>query len=371
MQSEKKEKNSKKRILILCPHPVGYAPGQRLKYEQYFDAFRENGYDITVSSFMTPAFQNIVYKKGMLFKKIGWTLYGYAKRIKDLFRIRKYDLVYVFLWVAPFRPPVFERLTRALAKKMVYDIDDLVFLNPPSTSNPFVHYLRSPRNHIYLMKHADHVITYTPYLDQFVRKYNDKTTDISSTINTETYQPKTDYSIKDKLVIGWSGSHSTSKYLHLLDRVFQELAREYDFKLMVMGDPGFQLDGVSVESIPWKEEYEIDVITQFDIGVYPLPREEWVLGKSGLKALQYMALGVPTIATGFGTIYRIIEDGENGFLVSTEEEWKERIIELIKDENLRRRLGEAGVKTVEQYYSINANKGRYLSVLNGSAASTA
>jgi len=354
----------KKNILLLCPHPVGYVPGQRLKYEQYFDAFREGGYEITVSPFMSEAFQEMVYKKGNFLKKIFWTIAGYLNRVRDLFRMRNYDVVYVFLWVAPFAPPLFEKLTRRLAKKMIYDIDDLIFLNPPSSSNPFVHYIRSARNHISLMKSADHVITCTPYLDQFVKKYNQNTTDISSTINTSLYKPKTNYSVKGKFTIGWSGSHSTAKYLHLLDNIFKALVHECDFTLLVMGDPDFKLPGVNVEALPWKEEYEVEVISRFDIGVYPVPDEQWVYGKSGLKALQYMALGIPTIATGLGTIFRIIKDTENGFLVNSDQEWKERMVELIHSQSLREEIGKKAAKTVEESYSINATKDIYLSILH-------
>ena len=358
------ENPKRKKILVICPNPVGYAPGQRLKYEQYFDIFKDAGYDITVSSFMTESFQKIVYKKGRLLQKVFWTLVGYGRRIRDLFRMKNYDIVYVFLWVCPFAPPVFEWTTRKLARKLIYDIDDLVFLTPPSTANPLVHYLRSSRNHISLMKSADHVITCTPYLDSFVRKYNQKTTDISSTINTDLYRPKTDYRPAEKFVIGWSGSHSTSKYLHLLDDVFKQLARETQFKLLVMGDPDFKLEGVDVEAIAWKEEYEVETIGKFDIGVYPLPDEQWVLGKSGLKALQYMSLGIPTIATDIGTIKRIIRNNENGFLVTTPEEWKQALLQLINDKTMRERIGKEAVKTVENHYSINSTKGTYLSILD-------
>jgi L-malate glycosyltransferase len=359
------KKTNRKKILVICPHPVGYAPGQRLKYEQYFEIFKSNGYEVTVSPFMSEKFQKMVYDKGRYSEKVFWTIVGYLKRIFDLFRIRSFDAVYVFLWVTPFAPPLFEVLTRKLARKMVYDIDDLVFLNPPSSSNPLIHYLRSSKNHISLMKSADHVITCTPYLDQFVRKHNQRTTDISSTINTNVYRPKTNYEVKEKFVIGWSGSHSTSKYLHLLDVVFKELAQKYSFKLLVMGDPDFNLDDVEVEALPWKEEYEVEVINRFDIGVYPLPNEEWVLGKSGLKALQYMALGIPTVATDIGTIHRIIRNGENGFLVSSEAEWKTTIESLMNDQCLRQKIGRQGSITVEEFYSINANKEKYLSILNG------
>lgn len=362
MPSEKR--NRRKRLLVICPHPVGYAPGQRLKYEQYFSIFRDAGYDVTVSPFMSESFQKIVYRKGKFLQKAFWTFAGYLRRIYDLFRIRHYDVVYTFLWVAPFAPPIFESLTRRLAKKMIYDIDDLVFLNPPSSTNPLIHYLRSPKNLINLMKSADHVITCTPYLDNFVRKYNQHTTDISSTINTGLYKPKKDYSVKEKFIIGWSGSHSTSKYLHLLDDVFLDLARDHSFKLLVMGDDHFHLDGVEVEALPWKESYEVEVISRFDVGVYPLPDEEWVLGKSGLKALQYMAAGIPTVATGIGTIFRIIKNGENGFLVNSREEWRSALSSLMSNQALREDIGRKAAQTVEQYYSINANKATYLSILN-------
>ena len=313
---------------------------------------------------MSGAFQKIVYKKGMFLQKTFWTFAGYVRRIYDLLRIRNYDVVYTFLWVAPFAPPVFEKLTRKLARKMIYDIDDLVFLNPPSSTNPLIHYLRSPKNHISLMKSADHVITCTPYLDSFVRRYNQHTTDISSTINTDLYKPKKDYSVKEKFIIGWSGSHSTSKYLHLLDDVFRELAKTCSFKLLVMGDENFFLEGVETETLPWKESYEVEVISRFDVGVYPLPDEEWVLGKSGLKALQYMAAGIPTVATAIGTIFRIIKNGENGFLVNSKEEWKAVLSQLMKDQQLRERIGQKAAITVEDQYSINANKTVYLSILD-------
>jgi glycosyltransferase involved in cell wall biosynthesis len=214
------------------------------------------------------------------------------------------------------------------------------------------------------MKAADHVITCTPYLDKFVRQYNTQTTDISSTIDTDRYHPKTSYSGQEPLRIGWSGSLSTAKYLHLLDGVFVALAKEVPFKLVVMGDASFTLPGVDVEAMAWREEIEIPTIRSFDIGVYPLPDEEWVLGKSGLKALQYMAAGVPTVATAIGTIFRIIEDRENGFLVSSPEQWRAVLQQLLKDPNLRERIGRNAVKTVRESYSINANKATYLSVLN-------
>jgi glycosyltransferase involved in cell wall biosynthesis len=356
----------KHKMLVICPHPENIAPGQRLKYEQYFEYFRANSIEVTVRPFMSNRFQNIVYKKGRFLEKVGWTLRGYWLRFIQLFTLRRYDVVYVFLWVTPFGPPFFEWLFCKLAKKIIYDIDDLVFLpGIKSDVNPVISSLKGRSKPFFMMKHADHVITCTPYLDSIVRKYNQRTTDISSTINTDKYRPKMDYHINnEKVVLGWSGSVSTIKHLRVLEPVFKQLQEGgLPFRLLVMGDENFRLDGIDVEALAWKESYEVEVIKRFDIGLYPLPDEQWVFGKSGLKALQYMAAGVPTIATAIGTNFRIIKDGYNGFLVKNNEEWIACLKKLINDEQLRRTIGQTGAEEVEKKFSINANRDIYLNII--------
>ncbi len=356
----------KRRLLVICPHPENAVPGQRLKYEQYFSYFRENNIEVVVKPFMSERFQQIVYKKGFFFEKFFWTILGYLKRVLLLFSLRRYDALYVFLWVTPFGPPFFERLYSSIARKLIYDIDDLVYLaEAKSQANNMIAFLKGRKKPIFLMKHADHVITCTPFLDQFVRQFNQHTTDISSTINTLRYRPREDYSITNrKLILGWSGSHSTSKYLRLLEPVFNKLKEKgLDFKLIVMGDENFFMPGIDIESLPWKDSYEVDVINRFDIGLYPLPDEPWVYGKSGLKALQYMAAGIPTLASAIGTNFRIINNGVTGFLINNEEEWVNHIIQLASSKELRQTIGKAAAKEVENHYSINANKQTYLSIL--------
>ena len=140
--------------------------------------------------------------------------------------------------------------------------------------------------------------------------------------------------------------------------------REIDFRLKVIGEPDFSMDGVEVDAQEWSEPTEVEDLQEIDIGLYPLPDEEWVLGKSGLKALQYMALGIPTVATRVGANNRIIQDGENGFLVSDREEWQRRILELASDADLRRRIGDRAKRTVSERFSVSANREAYLEVLD-------
>lgn len=351
------------KILFLSPYPFDKAPSQRLKYEQYYPFFEKAGFEITTSSFVDENFWKIIYNEGNFLLKAIYTLIGYCRRLKDLILIRKYDVVYVHLWVTPLGATFFEWLFVLFAKKMVYDIDDLIFLGHTSDANKKSKFLKGKAKAIYLMKKADHVITCTPMLDEFVRKYNLHTTDISSTINTDTYLPKVNYELKQKVVLGWSGSHSTSKFLHLLDAVLLDLKKELDFELFVIGDADFKIKDLSITAIEWKAATEVEELSKIDIGLYPLPDEPWVYGKSGLKALQYMALGIPTIATAIGANFRVITSEENGLLVKTDAEWKAAILRLVRDKTFRERIGKQGRIHVENNFSLHANKDKYLEIL--------
>jgi L-malate glycosyltransferase len=351
---------SNKKILIICPHPEGYAPGQRLKYEQYFDMWRVNGYDITVKPFMSEKMQNIVYKKGYIFTKVYETIKGYCQRIALIPQIKNYDIVYYFLWVTPFGPPIMEWIYCKFTKGMIYDIDDLVYTKN-SSNTWYLNLLKGHKKPIYLMKKAGHIITCTPYLDKFVRQYNSNTTDISSTVDTEKrYRCVNDYTNKKEIVIGWSGSHSTIAHFLTIKNVLQKIQAKFpNVKIMVMGGKNIVVEGLQIQSQEWKEEIEISTLQSFDIGIYPLPNQEWVFGKSGLKAIQYMALGIPTVATAIGTNYRVIENGVSGFLVNTEDEWVEKLSLLIENPELRKLIGAEARKKVENEFSLKVNAIKY------------
>lgn len=356
-----------KKIIVICPFPENEVPGQRLKYEQYFDSWRANGFEVTVKPFVSEKFMKIIYQPGHYHLKIYYTIVAYLKRIVLLFSLRKYDIVYAFLWITPFGPPLFERVYASLSKHLIYDIDDLVFLKHESKANRLIAFLKGKSKSIFLMKKAEHVVTCTPYLDQFVKQYNKNTTDISSTVDTiSRYIPANNYQNDHQLVIGWSGSHSTSKYLYLISDVLQSLAEEHDFKLVVMGDSTFTIKGVNIEAFEWKEDIEISTLQRFDIGLYPLPDEQWVYGKSGLKAIQYMALGIPTVASNIGAINRIILHKENGFLVNdnNHDEWKTFLVNLLTDSLLRQKMGILARQKIDSEYSIHQNEKKYLDILN-------
>ena len=353
-----------KNILFITPYPKDVAPSQRLKFEQYYTAIEKSGYEISFDSFIDEDFWSFIYLEGNWFRKIVKTIKAYVRRFILLFKLHKYDVIYIHLWYTPYGPPVFERIVTLIHGKVIYDIDDMIFLGHTSSANKLLMFLKGKNKMISLIKRSDHVITCTPHLDSFVRKFNQKTTDISSTINTDNYIPVNQYSNEKPLTIGWSGSHSTSKYVYLLQEVLLDLSKTHEFKLLVIGDKSFHIDGLDCESVNWAEETEVQELQRIDIGIYPLPNEEWVLGKSGLKALQYMALGIPTIASAIGANYRVIENGVSGVLVDTDTAWKSAIEKYILDPELRRSHGEMARRRVESLYSVKANEPIYLDVIN-------
>jgi glycosyltransferase involved in cell wall biosynthesis len=353
---------ARRQILILCPYPFDTAPSQRLKYEQYIPFLESCGYRIRIHPFFSPRTYAILYKPGGTLRKILGVLSGIVRRLALLPRVAQADGVYIHLHVCPIGPPWLEWLTCRLASAVVYDIDDMVHLLPTSDANAGAGRFKSSDRYFLLMRLARHVITCTPTLDLLVRQFNPRTTDISSTINTSTYEPVNSYSNARELVLGWSGSHSTAPYLHLLDGVLRRLAVLVPFRLLVMGPSAFNMPGVCVEVVPWSVSAEITTLQRMDIGLYPLPDDDWVQGKSGLKALQYMALAIPVVATAVGCNDRVVSQGQTGYLVRTEDEWLDALRRLIADPPLRRRLGQAGRQVVETTYSLQANRDRYLAI---------
>lgn len=351
------------RGLFLTPYPLHCAPSQRLKFEQYYGSFEDHRIQAVVSPFVGPALWRDLYDPGHLFRKLVFGMWGHVRRLRDLCRAPAFDFVYVHLWALPFGPPWFEEFLARRGVKIIYDIDDLIYLPKASAANRFVRPLRRRDRIVRIMRAATDVIVCTEYLRRFASAFNPNVTLISSTIDTDIYQPRRHSAERHAITIGWSGSHSTAPYLHALAPALRELSQRFDIRLLVLGDGHFRIDGVKVDARPWSLEREVASLTEMDIGVYPLPDEEWVLGKSGLKALQYMGVGVPTVASRIGAACEFIHDGENGFLATSTDEWVDKLSQLVTDPGLRASMGRAGRATVEERFSVAVTAPVYLRIV--------
>lgn len=353
-----------KKILFICPYPKNTVPAQRLKYEQYISIFEKNNFSCTIESFFNSREYGIIHKKGFFFSKVIAVLSGYVRRILLLFNLKKYDLIYIFLNVTPLGGNLFEKIFCKLSSKIIYDIDDLVYLNKYSEQNKLAKYFRFSKKYYYLMESSDHVITCTSYLNNFVKKYNKNTTNISSTINTKKYIPIKKNKNYNNVVLGWTGSFSTLPYLHLIDDVINEIQQSYVCPIHIIGSTKEKFKFVNYKSFKWNSKSEVRILNTIDIGLYPLPNEEWVKGKSGLKAIQFMALGIPVVATDTEINRKVIINNKTGFLVKSNKGWIKKIKLLIKNKKLRYKMGLNGIKHVEKNFSIDVNKEKYLKILN-------
>ena len=356
-----------KRILVLCPFPVNEAAGQRLKYEQYFPLLGEYGYKFTISNFQTKRMWDIAFQPGRLFEKAFWTCIGYAKRVFDLFRVPFYDAVYVFLWVTPMGIPIFEHLVLKLNPNVIYDIDDMIFLKQVEHVKENIFQRMKGRNKpIVMMKNAKYVIVCTPKLEEIALELNKnkQVIDISSTLNTDWFLPVQQYVKNSITTLGWTGTYSTFPFLDSLREVLLKVQNLRQIRLLVISNRPYKMDGIETELIYWKKETEVLDLHRIEIGLYPIPTNEWSLGKSSLKALTYMANAIPVVTPAYGTNFRVIENGIDGFLVNNEEEWVQKIVELIDDVELRKNIGSNGRKKVEQKFSVKANLKNYLKVFN-------
>ena len=339
------------RVLALMPGLYDTSPGQRYRLEQWDPLLRRRGVEITWAPFEDDELHSVVYKPGRMGKKLQLVTRNLARRLSTISKASKYDLVYILREAALLGPPVFERLLYQQRVPFVFDFDDAIFVSYRSPSNGYLSYLKFASKTKTICRLASHVMVGNPYLAEYARAVNDNVTVVPTTIDTEKYRVKPPPTTDGPLTIGWTGSFSTVQHLDTLRGALKKLAQTEQFRLRVIGTPTYELSPIDVEAMPWRAATELEDLCAIDIGVMPLPDDKWSKGKCGLKALQFMALGIPTICSPVGVNTDIIQDNENGFLAMTEEEWVDKLSRLLRSVELRRRLGDAGRATVEEKYS--------------------
>lgn len=352
-----------KTIYIIAPYPRGQAPSQRFRFEQYISFLKSEGYTIQFYPFINEKTWETIYSEGKIGRKIIGMLGSFLRRWTLLFKLGKADYLFIHREMAQMGPPIFEWITaKVLRKKYIYDLDDAIWLPNYSESNARFHRLKAYWKVKYCMKWADKITAGNDYLAGFARQFNPQVQVIPTTIDTQNYHNKTiDYD-NENLVIGWTGSHTTMRYLDELVPILQVLEEKHDFIFTVISNeaPTFRLK--SLRFVKWSKENEIDELLKFSIGVMPLKADQWSEGKCGFKALQYMSLGIPSVISPVGVNSKIISDHENGFTPETRAQWTEALQQLILDKNLRKKLGQKGQETIEKNYSVNAQKKNYLNL---------
>lgn len=345
----------------MVPYPQGHAPSQRFRFEQYFDRLTESGFHYDVSSFLDEPAMQILYAPGNFFLKVWKVKLGLVKRFLLLFSLGRYDFVFIHREAAAIGPPVFEWLiTKVFKKKVIFDFDDAIWLKNTSSTNSIITFFKRYENANNLCKWAWKVSCGNDYLADQARKFNKNVVVNPTTIDTDHLHNLVKDKFPHKVTIGWTGSHSTIKYLESVVPVLQKLEKEFDFDFLVIADkePEFQLR--SLKFVPWNKQTEIVDLFKIDLGIMPLEDDKWAKGKCGFKALQYMALGIPAMVSPVGVNTKVVDHGVNGWICNSTEEWESYLREILeKKRSLDAYSAAARTKIVENY-SVRSNTPNFL-----------
>lgn len=350
------------RLLILSPYPHSAAPSQRFRFEHYLPYLAEAGIYYKQLSFWDEATNAILYKPGLVLKKIIGLAGGYARRVGMLWTATQYDYVLIHREVTPLGPPIFEfLLSRLLRKKIIYDFDDAIWLPNTSENNKMASGLKWHGKVRSICKWAYKITPGNAYLADFARQYN-KNVEVLPTVVDTQYHHASKKTKNSVMVIGWTGSHSTLPYLEPLVPVLRQLEQLYAFRFLVIADKNPHLALDSFEFLPWNKNSEIDDLGRIDVGVMPLLEDQWSAGKCGFKAIQYMALGIPALVSPVGVNTQIVTNGLNGYHCPSDADWYNKLEKLLCQPDLLATMRQAAIKQIENHYSVKSSLAQFIDV---------
>lgn len=318
----------------------------RLRSLQYLPLLNKE-FDIEVRPLFDNEYLHQLYAGNSPSK--GYILNRYFQRFFQLMALRKYDIIWIEYELFPYLPAWAESLLAKANKPYIVDYDDAIFHRYDLTNNPIKKMLAKKIDNV--MYHATLVTAGNNYLADRARKAGANWVErIPTVIDIDRY-PIKQITANERYIIGWIGSPTTAKYLHQIIPAIKQLLGKYNVSLRIIGAE-IEVSDINITCIPWSEESEVSEIQKFDIGIMPLTDSLWEKGKCGYKLIQYMACGIPVIASPVGVNREIVEKANSGLLANTDEEWQLSFEQLLSNLTLRQELGKNGRKAVEDYYSI-------------------
>ena len=360
------------KVLAVSSYPKE-AAATRFRVEQFIRPLASRGVELTLSPFLDSESFKAFYNSHAL--QIPFRLAGpLLKRFGEIFSAGRYDLLFVQREAMFFGPEIFERLIAAAGDlPLVLDLDDATYVRYVSPrfgrmASALKFFGKTDR----LIRRAAAVTCGNRFIAEYVSGLGTKAEIIPTVVDTEIFTP----SVKenDRPVIGWIGTHSTFSSLERIFPVLGRLAERYRFKLKIVGSgkESLNLQGVETENLQWSLEREPDDFRSLDIGLYPIfpaphAGEDWIRGKSGFKAIQYMSVGVPFVMSPVGICSEMGIDGETHFNATSDEDWYNSLERLLADSELRRNMGIAGRNFALRHYTIDQQAAKLEKVLRAAA----
>jgi glycosyltransferase involved in cell wall biosynthesis len=345
-------------VLALVPNQYGQTPGQRSSIELWERVLTPAGIHIHYAPFETKRLQEVLYQSGHYATKVGEMLRAYVQRIKLLRDLDRFDAVFVYREAALLGPAFLEKMVVRRGKPIIYQLDDPLYVPYRSPSNGYLSYLKFFSKVSEICRLATVVIANSTPIREYVENYNKNVWQIPSIIDTSRYvfRPELLGNGNDRVCVGWSGSPTTVNNIKLIASSLQRLSKRVAHRVHLIGGTKFDLPGVDYTAQKWSADTEVEDLRKMQVGMVPLPVNEWNKRKFNMKTAQYMALGIPPVATPLGSNSQVIDHGVTGFLADSEDQWVEYLELLIEDRDLRSSMSHRAAGIASSKYSLEANK---------------
>ena len=334
----------------------------RMRSYQYLPWLVAAGIEVTVSPLFSDA-----YVAGLQHghKDLQEVMAAYPKRLRALLNAQPFDLIWIEKEVFPWLPAWVERILLPGGVPYVLDYDDAVFHYYDLHRNSLVKHLLGDK-HSALMRGAALVVAGNTYLADYARHAGAGRVEIVPTVIDLRRYPAGEQTraghAEAPPCVGWIGQRATASFLTPYTELFKRLAAAGQAHFAAIGIDTKSL-GLPMQAIKWTEQTEVASLAAFDIGIMPLADEPFERGKCGYKLIQYMACGLPVVASPVGVNCQLVEHGVNGFLADTPLQWEQALQTLLADPVLRQRMGPAGRKKVEAQYCLQATGPRLAALL--------
>lgn len=347
------------RVLML-PRYDALGASSRLRMLQFVPSLRAAGVEVEISSLLDDGYVTDLYEGSVSVWKVAR---AYIKRIRMLMSAGRYDVLWVEKELFPWLPAWMEQLLLPDRPALVADYDDAIFHRYDQHHSRIVRWLLGNKIDA-IMRRARLVTAGNDYLAERARAAGAKNVEwLPTVVDLDRYSCSSSKPRTEAVTVGWIGSPATAGYLLSLTTALENVALCHPIRCIAIGARPDQLRGTIFQAQTWSESGEVDMLKAFDIGIMPLPDEPWERGKCGYKLIQYMACGIPVVASPVGANIDIVQPGESGELAETSDDWTQALIRLASDPHLRQRMGHAGRRRVEKIYSLQSQSGRLIEML--------
>ncbi|MBX7259234.1 MAG: glycosyltransferase family 4 protein [Candidatus Hydrogenedentes bacterium] len=343
--------------------------GVRYRVLKFADMLRKDGHKCIVCLPSSSALYRRCWEKGSKLRKAAYVFLTFLRRLAQMRHVPGADVVFFRgpLMTHGYGPPLLEYLAVFLNRRIVFDIDDAIWEPPDGVNSPLL-FLVDFNWTWKMCRICRHAVVGNRYLFEHVSARGIPSTIVPTCIDMEIHTQKQYVQRADApIVLGWAGVHTNQEYLDIIIDVVRDLSKKHNIVLSVASDRPYERTDAPIINVKWELQHAIDYHRDADIGLMPLSESRCARGKCAFKALQYMGVGTPCVVSPVGMNCEVVEDGINGFLADSPEDWRDKLERLIVDASLRERMGRAARDTVLAKYSHQGNYPKFLESMRSAA----